>query len=291
MEDNVVAVRSAEIVTAEIVMIRDNCRKVLMDSVIQIGTRLEELKQLVPQGQWTAYLTDKLGYKPSTAQNYMRIAREFGGGQVGLDGRTAADTFGSLGYSQLLPLLGMAEDEREELAEEHDLPSMSSREIAALVKERDEAKANADKLKEKDKLLRNKLREANKDRDKAQSSLSDAAQREKNLAERLDELEKRPAEVRELTEEELEEIREKARAENAEAARAAEDRARTAEEKLDKAKNPAAHKVNFLFGELRGVEERLEQALAELQQTDEAACEKFAKVIADWLRREGDRLA
>lgn len=290
MED-VVAVRSAEIVTAEIVMIRDNCLKVLMDSVIQIGTRLEELKQLVPQGQWTAYLTGKLGYKPSTAQNYMRIAREFGGGQVGLDGRTAADTFGSLGYSQLLPLLGMSEEEREELAEEHDLPSMSSREIAALVKERDEAKANAVKLKEKDKLLRSKLREANEDRDKAQSSLSDATQREKDLAERLDELEKRPAEVRELTAEELEEIREKARAEDAEAARAAEDRARAAEEKLDKAKNPAAHKVNFLFGELRGVKERLEQALEELQASDEATCEKFAKVIADWMRKEGDRLA
>lgn len=221
----------------------------------------------------------------------MRIAREFGGGQVSLSGKTAADAFAELSYSQILPLLGMAEEEREELAEEHDLPSMSSREIAALVKERDEAKANADKLKEKDKLLRSKLREANEERDKAQSSLSDATQREKDLAERLDELEKRPAEVRELTEEELGELREKIRAENAEAVRAAEARALAAEERLDKAKNPAAHKVNFLFGELRGVEERLEQALAELQQTDEAACEKFAKVIADWLRREGDRLA
>lgn len=291
MSENVVAVRSIEIVTAEINTIRDNARKVFLDAVVQIGTRLEEAKQMVPSGEWTAYLTGKLGYKPSTAQNYMRIAREFGGGQVGLDGRTAADTFGSLGYSQLLPLLGMAEEEREELAEEHDLPSMSSREIAALVKERDEAKANAVKLKEKDKLLRSKLREANEERDKAQSSLSDATQREKDLAERLDELEKRPAEVRELTEEELEEIREKARAENAEAARAAEDRARAAEEKLDKAKNPAAHKVNFLFGELRGVKERLEQALEELQASDEATCEKFAKVIADWMRKEGDKLA
>lgn len=291
MSENVVAVRSIEIVTAEINTIRDNARKVFLDAVVQIGTRLEEAKQLVPQGEWTAYLTDKLGYKPSTAQNYMRIAREFGGGQVSLSGKTAADAFAELSYSQILPLLGMAEEEREELAEEHDLPSMSSREIAALVKERDEAKANADKLKEKDKLLRSKLREANEERDKAQSSLSDATQREKDLAERLDELEKRPAEVRELTEEELEEIREKARAENAEAARAAEDRARAAEEKLDKAKNPAAHKVNFLFGELRGVEERLEQALEELQASDEAACEKFAKVIADWLRKEGDKLA
>lgn len=291
MSENVVAVRSIEIVTAEINTIRDNARKVFLDAVVQIGTRLEEAKQLVPQGEWTAYLTDKLGYKPSTAQNYMRIAREFGGGQVSLSGKTAADAFAELSYSQILPLLGMAEEEREELAEEHDLPSMSSREIAALVKERDEAKANADKLKEKDKLLRSKLREANKERDKAQSSLSDATQREKDLAERLDELEKRPAEVRELTEAELGELREKIRAENAEAVRTAEARALAAEERLDKAKNPAAHKVNFLFGELRGVEERLEQALAELQQTDEAASEKFAAVIADWLRREGDRLA
>ncbi len=290
MED-VVAVRSAEIVTAEIVMIRDNCRKVLMDSVVQIGTRLEELKQLVPQGQWTAYLTDKLGYKPSTAQNYMRIAREFGGGQVGLDGRTAADTFGSLGYSQLLPLLGMAEEEREELAEEHDLPSMSSREIAALVKERDDAKANADRLKEKDKLLRSKLREANEERDKAQSSLSDATQREKDLAERLDELEKRPAEVRELTDEELDTIRREMRAEADEAVREAEARAHALEEKLEKVKNPAAHKVNFLFHEFRGVLERLDGALEELQASDEAAAEKFAKVIADWMRKEGDKLA
>lgn len=291
MSENVVAVRSIEIVTAEITMIRDNARRVFLESVIQIGTRLEEAKQLVPQGEWTAYLTDKLGYKPSTAQNYMRIAREFGGGQVSLTGKTAADAFGQLSYSQILPLLGMAEEEREELAEENDLSSMSSREIAALVKERDEAKANADRLKEKDKLLRSKLREANKERDKAQSSLSDATQREKDLAERLDELEKRPAEVRELTEEELEEIRSKVREENAEAAKAAEERARAAEKKLDKVKNPAAHKVNFLFGEVRGLVERLEQALAELQQSDEAAREKFAKVIADWLRREGDRLA
>lgn len=291
MSKNVVAVRSIEIVTAEIYTIRDNARKVFLDAVVQIGTRLEEAKQLVPQGEWTAYLTDRLGYKPSTAQNYMRIAREFGGGQVSLSGKTAADAFAELSYSQILPLLGMAEEEREELAEEHDLPSMSSREIAALVKERDEAKANADKLKEKDKLLRSKLREANEERDKAQSSLSDATQREKDLAERLDELEKRSAEVRELTKEELGELREKIRAENAEAVRAAEARALAAEERLDKAKNPAAHKVNFLFGELRGVEERLEQALAELEQTDEAACEKFAAVIADWMRKKGDELA
>ena len=297
MED-VVAVRSAEIVTAEIVMIRDNCRKVLMDSVVQIGTRLEELKQLVPQGQWTAYLTDKLGYKPSTAQNYMRIAREFGGGQVGLDGRTAADTFGSLGYSQLLPLLGMAEEEREELAEEHDLPSMSSREIAALVKERDEAKAEAEQAVRENDAAQAALSVAEENRGKAMRERDEAVRNAENAKERADELqeqlsaiEDKPAEVRELTDEELDTIRREMRAEADEAVREAEARAHALEEKLEKVKNPAAHKVNFLFGELRGVLERLDGALEELQASDEAACEKFAKVIADWLRREGDKLA
>lgn len=305
MSENVVAVRSIEIVTAEITMIRDNARKVFLESVIQIGTRLEEAKQMVPQGEWTAYLTDKLGYKPSTAQNYMRIAREFGGGQVSLTGKTAADAFGQLSYSQILPLLGMAEDEREELAEEHDLPSMSSREIAALVKERDEAKEAADLAKSAADSAQVVADEARKEAAAAEgracetrktlasvtADRDNALAEVKHLQEELDKMEDKPAEVRELTEEELEEIRSKVREENAEAARAAEERARAAEEKLDKVKNPAAHKVNFLFCELRGVEERLEQALAELQQTDEAACEKFAGVIAKWLRDRGDKLA
>lgn len=298
MSENVVAVRSIEIVTAEITMIRDNARKVFLESVIQIGTRLEEAKQMVPQGEWTAYLTDKLGYKPSTAQNYMRIAREFGGGQVSLTGKTAADAFGQLSYSQILPLLGMAEEEREELAEENDLPSMSSREIAALVKERDEAKEAAEKATAEKAAAELKFEGAAKARETvlhelklAQDECDVVKQTAADLQEQLDAIEDKPAEVRELTEEELEKIRSKVREENAEAARAAEERAKAAEEKLDKVKNPAAHKVNFLFGEVRGLVDRLEQALEELQQTDEAACEKFAKVIADWLCKEGDRLA
>lgn len=298
MSENVVAVRSIEIVTAEITMIRDNARKVFLESVIQIGTRLEEAKQMVPQGEWTAYLTDKLGYKPSTAQNYMRIAREFGGGQVSLTGKTAADAFGQLSYSQILPLLGMAEEEREELAEENDLPSMSSREIAALVKERDEAKAAAEKATAEKAAAELKFEGAAKARETvlyelklSQDECDVVKQTAADLQKQLDAIEDKPAEVRELTEEELEEIRSKVREENAEAARAAEERAKAAEEKLDKVKNPAAHKVNFLFGEVRGLVERLEQALEELQQTDEAACEKFAAVIAKWLRDRGDKLA
>lgn len=293
MSENVVAVRSIEIVTAEIHTIRDNVARVFMDGVVQIGRRLEEAKQLVPQGEWLAYLDKELGYKPSTAQNYMRIAREFGDGQVGLSGKTSSDFFGNLGYSQLLPLLGLPEEEREQLAEEHDLAGMSSREIQALVKERDEAKANADKLRKDVGHLKDKLEDADKDLSDYQHRLHDEKQKTKAQAEaakanaeaaaelqrKLDALEQQANTPHELTEEERAAMRDEIAAEQAEAVQAAEARAADALAKLEKVKNPAAHKVNFLFGELGEYWNRLRAALRELEQSDSEAAGKMREAI------------
>lgn len=293
MANEVVAVRSIEIVTAEIHTIRDNVARVFMDGVVQIGRRLEEAKQLVPQGEWLAYLDKELGYKPSTAQNYMRIAREFGDGQVGLSGKTPGDFFGNLGYSQLLPLLGLPEEEREQLAEEHDLAGMSSREIQALVRERDEAKANADKLESAlaDKMadeqaLQGKLDTAQadlakqKDKAKAQAEAAKAnAETAAELQRRLDALEQQANTPRELTEEERAALRDEIAAEQAKTLQAAEARAADALAKLEKVKNPAAHKVNFLFGELGEYWNRLRAALRELEQSDSEAAGKMRAAI------------
>lgn len=300
MSENVVAVRSIEIVTAEIHTIRDNVARVFMDGVVQIGRRLEEAKQLVPQGEWLTYLDKELGYKPSTAQNYMRIAREFGDGQVGLSGKTPSDFFGNLGYSQLLPLLGLPEEEREQLAEEHDLAGMSSREIQALVRERDEAKANADKLESAlaDKMadeqaLQGKLDTAQadlakqKDKAKAQAEAAKAnAETAAELQRRLDALEQQANTPRELTEEERAALRDEIAAEQAKTLQAAEARAADALAKLEKVKNPAAHKVNFLFGELGEYWNRLRAALHELEQSDSEAAGKMraaiGQAVAGW---------
>lgn len=295
MSENVVAVRSIEIVTAEIHTIRDNVARVFMDGVVQIGRRLEEAKQLVPQGEWLTYLDKELGYKPSTAQNYMRIAREFGDGQVGLSGKTPSDFFGNLGYSQLLPLLGLPEEEREQLAEEHDLAGMSSREIQALVRERDEAKANADKLQKDVGLLKDKLEDADKDLSDYQHKLHDEKQKTKAQAEaakanaetaaelqrKLETLEQQANTPRELTEEERTAMREEIAAEQAEAVQAAEARAADALARLEKVKNPAAHKVNFLFGELGEYWNRLRAALRELEQSDSEAAGKMRVAIGE----------
>ena len=301
MANEVVAVRSIEIVTAEIHTIRDNVARVFMEGVVQIGRRLEEAKQLVPQGEWLGYLDKELGYKPSTAQNYMRIAREIGDGQIGLSGKTPSDFFGNLGYSQLLPLLGLPEEEREQLAEEHDLAGMSSREIQALVKERDEAKANADKL---ETALADKMAEEQalqgeldnvravltKQKDKAKAHAAAAKANAETAAElqrKLDALEQQANTPRELTEEERAALRDEIAAEQAKALQAAEARAADALAKLEKVKNPAAHKVNFLFGELGEYWNRLRAALRELEQSDSEAAGKMraaiGQAVAGWV--------
>lgn len=294
----VVAVRSIEIVTAEICTIRDNVARVVMEGVVQIGRRLEEAKQLVPQGEWLHYLETQLGYKPSTAQNYMRIAREFGDAQIGLSGKSPSDFFGNLGYSQLLPLLGMPEEEREQLAEEHDLASMSSRDIQALVKERDEAKAALEREKKfsddcgvearraRKSLAdaKDKLKAVERDYQEQKAAAQANAQTAAELQRRLDELAAQAGQPREMTEEERDALRAEVAAEQAEVVQAAEARAAEALARLEKVKNPDAHKVNFLFGELCGTFNRLQEALQALGRSDEEAAGKMSKAIVETIR-------
>ncbi len=296
MAENVVAVRSLEIVTAEIHTIERNARRVFLDSVIQIGTRLEEAKQLVLPGNWLNYLKDELGYKPSTAQNYMRLAREFGDGQISLTGKDPGKLFGELSYSQLMPLIGLNEDEREQLAEENDLLSMSSREIAALVKERDELKSKldgadalkqeAEKAKEETGKLKNQIENYKTAFDTQRAKASQLAEVSKNnalkiegLEKQLDEMAEQASKPRELTEEELAEIRKQIADEQSEALRWAEKRIEEANAKLEKVRNPAAHKVNFLFRELRDYFDKLAESLNELKETDEDAAAKMRAAI------------
>ena len=74
-------------------------------------------------------------------------------------------------------------------------------------------------------------------------------------------------------------------AEQAEAVQAAEARADEALARLEKVKNPAAQKVNFLFGELCEYWSRLQEALQVLGRSDEEAAGKMSKAIVEQMRR------
>lgn len=81
----------------------------------------------------------------------------------------------------------------------------------------------------------------------------------------------------------LERAREQVRAETEDALRDARERAEAANAALEQAKNPSVHQVNFLFGELRGVSERLDAAFEKLREQQPETAGKFREVIGRWL--------
>lgn len=297
MSSTTTLTRSIEVITGEILSIRDNAKRVFYSSVIEIGKRLIEAKEQVPQGEWTGYLTNVLELKPSTAQNYMRIAREFGSDQISLSGKALDELFSGLSYSQLLPLVGLADEERREIAEENELDGMSSREIEKLVSDYKAARAAEEQLQRQVKELKEAKKKADKAAAKAEEeqeserAARDAAEaKARELDGRVKELleaaKATPIEASVVPDEEtLERERQKVREEQAAALKAAEARAAEVEEKLQRAKNPAAVKVNFLFGEMQTIVGRITGALDELRADNPEAAEKFAVAIGTYAKQ------
>ena len=152
--------RTPEIVAAEIRQIADQTRKMVLNSSIEIGKRLCEAKEMVPHGEWAAWLEKNVDFSQSSANNFMKIYTEYGDIQGELWGASAkSQTFGNLSYSQAVALLAVPAEEREEFVKENHVEDMSTRELQEAIKARDEA------VKERDKA-REELQEAVNNREK-----------------------------------------------------------------------------------------------------------------------------
>ena len=134
-----VTVRDVDIVTAEIVTIKRQTQQVLITAAIELGRRLTEVKAMIPHGEWGKYLEERVDYSQSTADNLMKLYREYGSGQDSLfDNFANSQTFANLSYTQALALLSVPAGEREQFAEENDVANKSTREIQALIRQREE---------------------------------------------------------------------------------------------------------------------------------------------------------
>ena len=132
--------RTATTIAAEIRFLDRQAANTCLNYIIEIGRRLVEAKALVEDGQWLNYIKTELNYERSTAQNYMRLYDRFGSGQKSMFGSFAeSETFGSLTYTKALALLQVPEEDLEDFAEEHDIESMSTRELQQAIRERNEA--------------------------------------------------------------------------------------------------------------------------------------------------------
>lgn len=144
-----VSERDLGTVTVEIKTLHRQAQQMVLSYAIEIGRRLTEAKSLVEYGGWGAYIKEELGYSQSTANNFMRLFEEYGKSQQSLfGGETDSQTFGNLTYTQALALLALPAEEREEFVQANDVESMSTRELEAAIRERDEAKAALEKARE-----------------------------------------------------------------------------------------------------------------------------------------------
>ena len=133
--------RTVETITGEIL----HLQRVGGEAVLGIGQRLIEAKAMLEHGQWRSWLTENVNYSERTAQNLMRLAREWSNPQALAD----------LGAAKALLVLSLPVDERESfLAENHvvdgeekSVVDMTSRELQKAIADREKRAAEDARVK------------------------------------------------------------------------------------------------------------------------------------------------
>ena len=223
--------RSIETITGEIL----DAKRAGGEAILTIGRCLIEAKDMLSHGEWLPWLTEKVEFSPRTAQNFMRLAREWSNTQ----------TLADLGASKALALLALPPEERDTFLEEHNVVDMSARQLEQAIKERDEALAAAehaaadqraaeqarDKMAEDMRLLNARLSGAREEREQA---IQDITRLEAELAE----VKARPVEVAVETVVDQEAI-DKARADAIAEMQAKLDKAKEAKKKAEEQRQDA----------------------------------------------------
>lgn len=265
--------RTVETVTFEIRALQRQAAQMAISYAIQIGMRLAEAKEMVGHGGWGSYVKE-LGYSASTAQNLIRIYEEYGDDQLSLLGDPKSQTFGDLSYTKALALLAVPSDEREEFALEHDVEGMSTRELQAAIKERDEARKAAERAKAEEKLARESAAKMAED-------MAHANERMEGMARELEELKTRPRDVavEKVTDQEaIDAAVKEALAGQSRELEAVKKKLEAAEKKAEKAEKTAAKAKEEAEKAGKGSEDELEAARREAEQAREEA-EKLRKEL------------
>lgn len=113
----------------------------MLCNVIEIGRRMCEAKEMLGHGEFLPWIEEHTGYSKSTANNFMRLFKEYGESQQSLFGTGVSNvqTYGHLSVSKALALLALPAGEREEFVAETDVDAMSTRELQEAIRAREEA--------------------------------------------------------------------------------------------------------------------------------------------------------
>ncbi len=184
--NEIITVRDLAMVTSDIQYAQRQGARQLASNLIEIGRLLVEARDMVKPGEWEKYIWDNFGYSTSSADNWMKLYREYGTNQESLfDSFTNSQTFGKLSYTQLLALTALPTEERSEFVEQHDVENMSTRQLQQAIRERDEAREQAAKVQMSADTMARQLQKAKKDRSDLQEEnarLVEQAKRAKDNA-------------------------------------------------------------------------------------------------------------
>lgn len=208
-----VTVRTPDIIAAEITAIKEQLKKILLVSAVEIGRRLMEAKENIPYGEFVLWLENDVEYSESKAYKLMRIAEAYGPelSSAASGVSTKTEPFAKLGYTQALILLGLPAEERAEFITELDLENMAVRELQKAVNDRNKALAEQAALQKERDTQQNTLSKLSNELDDANKLASDrrqalwAEQGKVTLLQRkLDQLENESATARRIAEIEYE---------------------------------------------------------------------------------------
>jgi len=113
---------SLETITSEILTLKDN----ISINIIEIGKRLNIVKNNVEFGEFGKWLEEKVDFTQRTAQKFMKVAQEFS--------NTKLPSF--LGQEKLYLLAGLETEEREALMQEYNVSDITTRELEQILQEK-----------------------------------------------------------------------------------------------------------------------------------------------------------
>ncbi len=133
--------RDLELIENEILFYKRNAGQ----SILEIGKRLNEAKAQLSHGEWLPWLRGKVDISERSAQDFMRLAREY----------SKSAEIADLGASKALALLALPVSERERFAaEKHNVDGveksvgeMTAKELKKAIEERDDARKHMEAMK------------------------------------------------------------------------------------------------------------------------------------------------
>lgn len=180
------------ILASEINAIKEQTARTMMQAAVDIGRRLVEAKAAVGHGNWEHWLKTNVNYSQRTAINLINVYQEYGQGQQTLFGKQMnPQALANMTITQAVALLGIKDpDERADFVEEHDIDSMSTRQLQQAIKERDAAIHGKDAAEEALKALDRAV-------ENAQKEVSEASARQKQAEAEKEQTAQQLAEARE----------------------------------------------------------------------------------------------